>query len=244
MAELKVISQETRELLNNVSSATATLILLKTFGIRNCALREVKALSHSEGRVVAEAYTLRFIPHREDLSKPEILSDQEYAPRKVIETVPKGSALVIDARGVRDVGVVGGIFGVRLQDRGCAAVITDGAVRDSKELAEGDLPIYCNGAAAPASLGAHFGADYQVPIACGGVAILPGDFLIADEDGVVVVPRDCVETVAIEGTEQEHLEDFLTGLVAQGRSTLGTYPPDDKTRAEYERWVDRQNQSK
>jgi regulator of RNase E activity RraA len=230
---MKEVSAETMQLLEGVSSATATLILLKKYGIRNCYLRGVKALAEGKGKVVAEAYTLRFIPHREDLSKPEILADQNYAPRKVIENVPAGSALVIDARRDADVGVFGGIFGVRLQERGCAAVITDGAIRDAQELSEGTLPIYCAGSASPPSLGAHFGADYQVPIACGGAAIFPGDILIADEDGVVVVPRDLAADVAVEGVEQERLEAFLTGLVASGRSTLGTYPPDEKTRAEY-----------
>ncbi|WP_298852691.1 ribonuclease activity regulator RraA [uncultured Ruegeria sp.] len=234
---LAPIAPKVLEKLKTVPSATATLILLKKFGIRNCYLRGVKALNPAQGKICAEAYTLRFIPHREDLSRPEILGDQEYAPRKVIETVPEGSALVIDARGVTDVGVVGGIFGLRLHQRGCAAVITDGAVRDARELSDGKLPIYCNGTGAPASITMHYGADYQVPIGCGGAAIIPGDYLIGDEDGVIVVPRACVETVAIEGAEQERLEGFLTSLVEQGRPTLGTYPPNEETRAEYDAWV-------
>jgi len=224
--------------LHGVSSATASLILLKK-GIRAMCISSARPLNPAHCRFVAEAYTLRFIPMREDLSVPEIMADPDYAPRKVIEEVPAGAALVIDARGNLEAGVIGGILATRLKLRGCAAIVTDGAVRDSAELMASGVPVFCAGATAPASLTAHFGADYQVPIGCGGVAVIPGDILVGDEDGVVVIPRALAAEVADLGLEQERLEGFLTGLVRDGRSTLGTYPPNPQTRAEYEAWIEK-----
>lgn len=222
--------------LHGVSSATATLILLKK-GIRAMCISSAKPLNPANCRFVAEAYTLRFIPMREDLSVPEVMANPDYAPRKVVEEVPAGAALVIDARGNLEAGVIGGILATRLKLRGCAAIVTDGAVRDSAELMTCGVPVFCAGSTAPASLTCHFGADYQVPVGCGGVAVIPGDILIGDEDGVVVIPRAMAAEVADLGLEQERLEEFLTGLVRDGRSTLGTYPPNSATREEYEAWV-------
>lgn len=230
------MDKNTLHLLRSVSSATATLILLKK-GIRSTFIKTARPLNVANCRFVAEAYTLRFIPMREDLSTPAVLADGDYPPRKVIEDVPSGAALIIDARGVTDAGVIGGILATRLKLRGCAAVITDGAVRDSIELMNCGVPIFCAGNASPASLTCHFGADYQIPIGCGGVAIIPGDILIGDEDGVVVVPRALAAEVAEQGVEQERLEGFVTGLVDKGRSTIGAYPPNAETRLEYEEWV-------
>ena len=230
------ISAGTMEMLERVSTASISLQLLKR-GIRSAFMSGIRPLNPAVCRFVAEAYTLRFVPMREDLSKPEILADPTYSPRLVIEEVPAGAALVIDARGVTDVGVVGGIFGIRLKDRGCAAIVTDGSVRDSVEMANCGFPVFCGGVASPASLGRHFGADHQRIIGCAGVAVVPGDILVGDEDGVMLVPRAMAEEVARDGVEQERLETFLSSLVARGRPVVGTYPPNAETRREYDEWV-------
>lgn len=230
------ISEETMKMLEKVSTASISLQLLKR-GIRSAFMRDLRPLNPADCRFVAEAYTLRFVPMREDLSRPEILADPTYSPRLVIEDIPAGAALVIDARGVTDVGVVGGIFGIRLRDRGCAAIVTDGAVRDSAEMMNCGFPVFCGGVASPASLGRHFGADHQRIIGCADVAVVPGDILVGDEDGVMLIPRALADEVARDGIEQERLESFLSGLVAKGRPVIGTYPPNEETRREYDEWV-------
>ena len=223
---------EALETLKGVTSASAAMELLKR-GLRNCFIRGARPLSPVAGRMVGVAYTLRFIPMREDLSGPDVLSDRDYPPRKAIEEVPPGQILIVDARGETSAGVIGGILATRLQKRGAAGVVTDGAVRDASDLAALGLPIFCAGAAAPASLGAHFGADLQVPIACGGVAVLPGDVLLGDGDGVVVIPRALVSEIAADGIEREQREAFLQHRIEAGASTFGTYPPDQATLADY-----------
>ncbi|HJM91094.1 MAG: hypothetical protein V1262_10185 [Alphaproteobacteria bacterium] len=144
--------------------------------------------------------------------------------------------MVIDARGELSAGVIGDILAARLQERGIAAVISDGPVRDGVEVAAGLLPVFCAGSAAPASLNVHFGADLQRPIACGGIAVLPGDVLVGDSDGVVVVPQAMAEEVANDGSEQERLEGFLKSRVEAGHPTIGTYPPNAATLQAYEDW--------
>ena len=230
------LAGETLPRLAAISTATATLILLK-HGIRACFIDGARPVRAAGCRFVAEAFTLRFIPMREDLSHPDVLGDPDYAPRKLIEEIPAGSALVIDARGVTNAGTVGEILVARLQERGCAALVTDGAVRDIAALRAAAMPVFCAGAAAPASLGSHYGSDYQNPIACGGVAVVPGDIVLGDADGAVLVPRALADAVAREAFEQERLERFLHMLVAGGRPTVGTYPPNAATRREYEAWL-------
>jgi regulator of RNase E activity RraA len=143
---------------------------------------------------------------------------------------------VIDGRGRTEAGVAGDILAARLKVRGVAALVSDGPVRDAAAVAATGLPVYCNGAAAPASLNIHFGADLERPIGCGGVAIFPGDVLVGDGDGVVVVPRALADEVARDGAEQEALEAFLKAKVEAGSSITGTYPPNEATLAEYESW--------
>jgi regulator of RNase E activity RraA len=218
-----------------VSTATVTMQLLKR-GLRNCFIQGARPLNVENCHFVAEAYTLRFIPMREDLSRVEILGDPEYPPRKAIEDIAPGQAMVIDARGELGAGVIGDILVARLHERGIAAVISDGPVRDGAIVAAGALRVFCAGSAAPASLNVHFGADLQRPIACGGVAVIPGDILVGDGDGVVVVPRRMAAEVARDGAEQERLEGFLKQRVESGHPTIGTYPPNPETLQAYEAW--------
>jgi len=221
--------------LGGISTATLTMQLLKR-GLRNCFIVGARPLNPSTCHFAAQAYTLRFIPMREDLSRVEVLGDPEYPPRKAVEDIPPGQAMVIDARGETGAGVIGDILAARLQERGIAAIVSDGPVRDGVAVAAGSLPAFCAGSAAPASLNVHFGADLQCPIACGGVAIMPGDILVGDSDGVVVVPQAMAEEIANDGAEQERLEEFLKKRVEAGHPTIGTYPPNAETLRAYEDW--------
>ncbi len=218
-----------------ISTATLTMQLLKR-GLRNCFIVGARPLNPAVCHFAAQAYTLRFIPMREDLSRVEVLGDPEYPPRKAVEDIPPGHAMVIDARGELGAGVIGDILAARMAERGVAAVVSDGPVRDGVAVAAGSLPVFCAGSAAPASLNVHFGADLQRPVACGGVAVMPGDVLVGDSDGVVVVPQAMAEEVARDGAEQEQLENFLKQRVEAGHPTIGTYPPNQATLQAYDDW--------
>lgn len=229
------LADGTLEKLRGIGTATVTMQLLKR-GLRNVYMAGPRPFRPESGRLAAEAYTLRFIPMREDLSRVEVLGDLDYAPRKVIEATPPGRVLVIDARGEPGAGTVGDILVTRLKARGVAGIVTDGPVRDGAEIALIDFPIFCTGSAAPASLNRHFGADHDCPIGCGGVAVLPGDVIVGDGDGVVVVPRALADAVARDGFEQELLEGFLKSRIEAGHPAIGTYPPNAETLAAYETW--------
>lgn len=226
---------DTLSRLVGVSTATLSMQLLKR-GLRACYLAGPRPVNPAAESFVAEAYTLRFIPYREDLADPAVLGDPEYAPRKAIEDIPPGQALVIDGRGDPRAGTIGDILCARLARRGIAAVVTDGPVRDLAAIRELDLPVFATGGAAPASLTVHVGADLQRPIGCGGVAVLPGDVLRGDGDGVVVIPRALAAEIAGDAIEQERLETFLKQRVLDGAPTIGTYPPDAGTLAAYRDW--------
>lgn len=221
--------------LKKVGTATLASQLRKK-GLRNVFIEGARPLSARARHVVGIAYTLRFIPMREDLSSTDILSDPDYPPRRAIEDIPPGHVLVVDCRGDQRAGVIGDILALRLQMRGVAGVVSDGPMRDVAQLTDMDFPIFCSGGASPATLSAHFGADLQCPIACGGVAVLPGDIIAGDEDGVLVVPRTLAAEVARDAVAQEELEVFLKLQIAAGRPTRGVYPADAATQAAYEEW--------
>lgn len=228
---------ETKEMLAQISTATITLQLLKR-GIRNTYMRGVAPLAPLSGRLVGEAVTLRFIPMREDISTPAILADKENPQRVVIDTIPESAVLVIDARGVGDCAALGDILAERIKQRGGAGVVTDGGVRDAAAVSDVGLPVFAAGPAAPASLTAHTPIDFGLPIGCGGVAVIPGDVIVGDGDGVVVIPKALADEVARDGTAQEGIEAYIKLQVENGRSTIGLYPPDDAVRADYQAWVD------
>lgn len=219
-----------------VSTATLTTQLFKR-GFRNTFLTGVAPVDPRSAAFAAPAFTLRYIPAREDVAVPEVWSDQEYPQRKAIETTPEGWALVIDSMGDVRSGSVGDILIKRLQVRGAAALVTDGALRDTPAIGDMRFPAFCAGAAAPASVATLYAADLQVPIGCAGVAIFPGDILVGDAEGVVAVPRHLAEDVARDAVEQERFELFVHRRIEQGHSTFGTYPPNEETLAEYEKWT-------
>ena len=230
-----VITEEMLEALRSVSTATLTMQLLKR-GMRSCFINNARPFTPDTPRIAGEAYTLRFVPFREDLSVPEVLGDQEYPPRKAVEDIPPGQIMVIDCRGVQTAGTIGDILALRMKIRGAAGVVTDGPVRDGAAVAETGLPVYCSGTVAPASIWSHFGADLQCPVACGGATVFPGDVIVADSDGAIVLPRKLAPEISTGAVEQEQLEGFLKSRIADGHKSFGTYPPDEETLAAYADW--------
>ncbi len=232
------ISDAALELLRHVSTATLTTQLFKS-GLRNVFLQGVAPLvkpAPGAPNLVGPAFTLRNIPAREDIDHVGVFQDPDHPQRKAVESAPPGSVLVQDCRGDRSVASVGSILALRLAKRGVAGMVSDGAVRDSGTISELGLPLWCAGASAPLNLAKHHAVDMNVPIACGGVAVYPGDIVVADVDGVVIVPHEMAEDVARDATEQEQLEIFISQRIDEGRPLRGTYPPNEETLAAYAQW--------
>ena len=228
-----MLSPEIRDRLTGVSTATITTVLLKK-GIRRTYMRGPKPLATALGkRVVGEAFTMRFVPMREDLATPESWSSP-ISSRAAIEAMPEGCIAVIDAMGVTDAGIFGDILTLRMSRRGVVAAVTDGVMRDLVGVLGTGLPIWCQGAAAPASVGGLTFVNWQEPIGCGGVAVFPGDVIVADDDGAVVIPVALAADVANAVAEQECLEAWIMGEVEKGAALPGLYPMSAETKARYE----------
>ena len=222
--------------LRQVSTATLTMVLLKR-GVRTSWLRGVGALSAMDERVVGPAFTIRFVPGREDLSQPESYAKSP-SFRDAIEAAPAGSVVVIDGRGNTLGATLGDILVARLAYKGVAAAVTDAPVRDADEIRKFPLPVLCAGVAAPPSIVGLAFAGFDEVIGCGGVAVCPGDVLVCDNDGAVVIPAAMAAEVAEAGIEQERFERFVQQRVAEGASVVGLYPPDDGTLEDYRRWCE------
>lgn len=218
--------------LANVSTATITTILLKQ-GLRNVWMRNARPLSPGQGRIVGRAFTLRFVPAREDLATPESWSSPK-STRAAIEAMPQGCVAVVDAMGVTDAGIFGDILCARMKKKGVAALVTDGVVRDVAGVLATGLPVWCQGVAAPPSVAGLTFVDWEQPIGCGGVAVLPGDYVALDADGAVVIPQALAAEVAKQGPEQERLEAWIMDEVEKGAALPGLYPPNGENRARYE----------
>jgi regulator of RNase E activity RraA len=223
------------EALEHVSSATITTILLKQ-GLRNVWMRGTRPLRPNQPRIVGRAFTLRFIPAREDLATPESWSSPR-STRAAIEDMPEGCIAVVDAMGITDAGIFGDILCARMKKRGVAALVTDGVVRDAAGVLGTGLPVWCQGAAAPPSVAGLTFVNWQEPIGCGGVAVFPGDFVLADADGAVLIPAALAEMVAAAGPEQERLEAWIMNEVEAGAKLPGLYPPNAENKARYEAWA-------
>jgi regulator of RNase E activity RraA len=220
------------EALKGVSTATITTLLVKK-GLRNVWMRGPRPQREGQGRLVGPAFTLRFIPAREDLATPDAWTSPR-STRAAIEEMPAGCLVVASALGVTDAGIFGDILCARMVKRGVAGLITDGVVRDIGGVRATGLAVWSQGTAAPPSVAGLIFEGWQQPVGCGGVAVYPGDLVVADDDGAVVVPAGLAEHVATAGTEQERLEAWIMGEVANGASLTGLYPPDAATRARYE----------
>jgi regulator of RNase E activity RraA len=199
-------------------------------------MQGVRPLAYSGEPMVGEAFTLRYIPAREDLDHVGVFADPEHPQRKSIETVPPGHVLVCDCRRDPSAASGGSILLTRLEVRGVAGFVSDGGLRDSTAIAGLKMPVYCGGPAAPLNLVRHHAVDTNVPIGCGDVPVFPGDIVFGDDEGVVVVPRHLADEVARDAAEQELLEEFVIEEVRKGAPVIGTYPPSEAVRQRYEAW--------
>jgi regulator of RNase E activity RraA len=229
------LSESSRARLAAVSTATLTTVLLKR-GFRNTFIQGVYRLNPGAPAMVGPAYTLRYIPAREDLDHLGVFEDRNHPQRKGIEECPAGHVFVIDSRRNWSAASAGGILVTRLWKRGAAGIVTDGGFRDSPEIANLPFPAYHAAPAAPTNLIKHHAVDLNVPIACGEVPVYPGDILVGDGEGVVVIPQNIAEDVAAEAFEQTAYEDFVQEKVEEGRSIFGIYPPAPEAREEFKRW--------
>ena len=221
------------ELLKRASTATIQSQLFK-LGLRNTFLFGLRPLNPDRACFVGEAFTLRYVPAREDLDVLDVFNDPYHPQRYAIEQVQPGQVLVSDCRGDARAASGGEILITRLAKRGAAAVITDGSVRDSRGVSQCGIPVYTAGISATINLTLHHAVDFQIPIGCAGVSVYPGDILVGDHDGIVVIPRQLAEKVAEPAVEQERLERFIKTKIEAGAALPGTYPPNDATMSEYE----------
>jgi regulator of RNase E activity RraA len=228
-----MLSSYAREALKKVSTATLTTVLFKR-GLRNVFIQGIFLLNKDAPRMVGEAYTLRYIPAREDVDLLGAFEGRGHPQREAIEACPSGQVLVMDARRDASAATGGDILMTRLMVRGVAGVVTDGGLRDSPTIEKLAWPAYCGARSAPLNLVRHHAVESQVPIGCGGVAVYPGDVVVGDAEGVVVIPAKMAEEVAKEAEAQTEFEDWVEARVKEGRSIFGLYPPNAETKAEFE----------
>uniref|UniRef100_UPI003F4990CF ribonuclease activity regulator RraA n=1 Tax=Cupriavidus necator TaxID=106590 RepID=UPI003F4990CF len=218
------LSPSVREQLKTVSAATLCTALFKR-GLRNQFIQDVRPLNPEGGNMVGEAFTLRYIPAREDLNPITVFQDPAHPQRQAIEQCPPGAVLVIDSRKDARAASAGSILVTRLMQRGGAGIVTDGGFRDSPEIARLAMPAYHHRPSAPTNLTLHQALEFNVPIGCGDVAVFPGDVVVGDGEGVIIIPAHLAEEIAAEAVEMTAFEDFVTEEVNKGRSIIGLYPP-------------------
>ena len=226
------LSDQDIEILKGVSTATITTVLLKK-GLRNIWMRGTRPLKPGQARIVGPAFTLRFVPAREDLATPASWASP-ISTRAAIEDMPAGSVVVADAMGVQDAGIFGDILCARMVKRGVSALVTDGVMRDLVGVLGTGLPVWCNGHAAPPSVAGLTFVAWQQPIGCGGVAVFPDDVIVVDQDGAVVIPQALLATVLAEGPEQERMEAWIMAEVEKGVPLPGLYPMNEQTKLRYQ----------
>jgi len=230
------VSPESIAKLRDVSTATLATALFKR-GLRNQMIQGVAPLGALKQNMVGPAFTLRYIPAREDLNTISVFSDPEHPQRKAIEQCPPGAVLVIDSRGDARAASAGSILVGRLMVRGCAGVVTDGGFRDSAEIAALDIAAFHCRPSAPTNLTLHHAVDINVAIGCGDAPVFPGDILVGDADGVIVIPAGIADEIAEEAARMTVYEEFVAEMVAAGESILGLYPlTDSKYEQRFEAW--------
>ncbi len=233
---MPALKPATRDKLLTVSTATLCTALFKR-GLRNQFIQDVRPLNADLPNMVGEAFTLRYIPAREDLNPITVFQDRAHPQRKAVEECPPGAVFVIDSRKDARAASAGSILVTRLMKRGVAGVVTDGGFRDSPEIARMTFPAYHHRPSAPTNLTLHQALDINVPIGCGDVPVWPGDVVVGDGEGVIVIPAAIADEVAAEAVEMTAFEDFVTEKVNEGRSILGLYPPtEEKNREEFAAW--------
>jgi regulator of RNase E activity RraA len=227
-----MLDKEIVRTLSKVTTATLTTILFKK-GLRNVWLRKTAPLFSNQPRVVGEAFTMRFVPAREDIATPAAWSSPK-STRAAVEAMPDGCVVVADTMGIADAGIFGDILCARMHQKGVAGLVTDGALRDRAGLAQAELPIWCSGVAAPPAVAQLTFVDWQQTIGCGGVAVIPGDIIVADEDGAVVIPALLLNDVIETALAQEQSETWILRQVKLGAALSGLYPMSDENQARYE----------
>ena len=229
------ISPQLRALFAQCSSATLSTLLVKR-GLRNTAIRGIRPLRPGLPPMVGPAFTLRYIPAREDVDAYGFGGNPANLQRQAIEMAPEGHVFIVDCRNDPHVAGIGSILVRRLHARGLTGIVLDGGVRDTTSIAGFDIPVYCSGAAVPPNYTGHHAADINTSIACGGVAVYPGDIIFGDSEAVIVVPRHMADDLAVEAAAMERRERFLITEIEAGRSIVGVYPPDAATLARFEAW--------
>ena len=223
------LKPETRDTLKRVSTATLATALFKR-GLRNQMIQGVQPLSPPKAdSMVGEAYTLRYIPAREDLNDMSVFRNHAHPQRKAVEECPPGAVMVIDSRKDARAASAGGILVTRLMTRGVVGIVTDGGFRDSAEIAKLEIASYHVRPSAPTNLTLHQAIDINVPIGCGDAPVFPGDVIVGDADGCIVIPAHLADDIAAEATEMTAYEDFVTERVRGGQPTRGLYPPTDES---------------
>lgn len=221
------------------TSATLTTLLLKEAGLRNTAVRGVAPLDPAHARFTGPAFTVRYLPLREDLLPAQSLSNPNATMHQLLDRIRPGDVLVMDGRGHDDNGLIGDIIAARLHAIGVAGVVMDGRVRDGAEISGLGLAVQCRGVSPPPSFVNLMIADVQLPIACGGVTVQPGDQVVADADGVAVVPAHLWARLGPQAVEQDRVERYIRLRVAAGEKLAGLYPPNAASTAAYHAWVAR-----
>ncbi|MCX7147111.1 MAG: ribonuclease activity regulator RraA [Sulfuritalea sp.] len=229
------LDPELIRVLSGVTTATLTTVLLKK-GLRSVWMRGAKPLQAGQPRLVGRAFTLRFVPAREDLATPASWG-APISTRAAIEAMPAGCIAMVDAMGVTDAGIFGDILCSRMKMRGVAGLVTDGVIRDLAGVLGTGLPVWCQGTAAPASVAGLTFVGWQEPIGCGGVAVFPNDIVVVDADGAVLIPAALLDEVIPAAVEQERLEGWIMTQVVAGLPLPGLYPPNEETKARYEAWA-------
>ena len=230
------LKSSTRDKLKTVSTATICTALYKR-GFRNQMIQDVRPLDPGKPTMVGEAFTLRYMPAREDLNSISVFQDRSHPQRKAVEECPPGAVFVIDSRKDPRAASAGNILVTRLQVRGVAGIVTDGGFRDAAEIAKLDIPSFHNRPSAPTNPTRHQAIDINVPIGCGDAPVFPGDVIVGDADGCVVIPAHLAEEIAGEAVEMTAYEDFVTEKVFEGRSILGLYPAtDEQSKVDFAAW--------
>ncbi|WP_088744212.1 ribonuclease activity regulator RraA [Cobetia sp. QF-1] len=228
------LSSLTRERLMRASTASLHTLLFKR-GLRNTFIQNAVQMNSKETHMVGQAFTLRYIPAREDIDTVAAFRDPKHPQRLAVETVPAGHVMVSDCRQDASAASAGSILLTRLEYRQCAGFVSDAGIRDSAAAAAMNLPIFCAKPSAPTNLTKHHAVELQVPIGCGGVPVFPGDVMVGDADGVMVVPLELADEIAEEASQMEDFEDYVLEKVRTGTPVIGLYPPTDEARAEFER---------
>jgi regulator of RNase E activity RraA len=234
-----ILSAETRAKLMNVSTASVATALYKR-GLRNQFIQNVRPVAWKGVNMVGQAFTLRYIPAREDRNPITVFRNADHPQRVAIETCPEGQVLVMDSRKDARAASAGSILVTRLAIRGGAGIVSDGGFRDCEGIGKLDMPAYCQNPSAPTNLTLHEALDINVPIACGDVAVFPGDVMLGDADGVMVIPAHLADEIADECTGMESFEDFVLEQVLDGAAVIGLYPPtSEKAQADFAEWRQR-----